>query len=69
MLFLSFLCLEAVWDYTFKKLGIVNPADHKVHKSSAWFCHVLSFLEIQAYSSRIFLHCKSLLRFYKLKPL
>lgn len=27
--------MEAVWDYTFKKLGIVNPADHKVLQTEA----------------------------------
>ena len=27
---LSTCLLQAVWDYTFKKLGITNPADHKV---------------------------------------
>eukprot|EP00913_Durusdinium_trenchii_P031845 g29823.t1 len=27
--------MEAVWDYTFKKLGIENPADHKVLQTEA----------------------------------
>ena len=49
-LFLPFSCLakhpcdfEAVWDYTFKKLGVSNPAEHKalqhqqnVSPAAAW---------------------------------